>query len=79
MSTDSNKYKFQKLTPTVNADIKVYREALDFVFDKANGLRNVATQVHTVLGKVALLRHTRERKTIINSYISRLPILKNGM
>lgn len=63
MSTDSNNYKFQKLTPTGNADIKVYREALDFVFDKLNGLRNIAITGPYSAGKSSVIETYKKEKS----------------
>ena len=39
----TKRYAFQKLTPTENADLTVYEDALDFVFEKQNNdIRNIA-------------------------------------
>ena len=57
-----NKSKFQKLTPTRNADIGIYSEALDFVF-KDKDLRNVAISGAYSAGK----------SSVIESYKANLP------
>ncbi|WP_460323258.1 YobI family P-loop NTPase [Paenibacillus sp. YSY-4.3] len=49
-----NSYKFQKLTPIKNADLKIYGEALDFVFQE-EGLRNVAITGPYGAGKSSVL------------------------
>ncbi|WP_338533669.1 hypothetical protein RBB83_13305 [Paenibacillus peoriae] len=46
----------------MNADIKVYREALDFVFDKANGLRNVAITGSYSAGKSSVIETYKREK-----------------
>ena len=39
----TKRYAFQKLTPTENADLTAYEDALDFVFEKQNNdVRNIA-------------------------------------
>lgn len=48
------KYKFQKLTPTSNVDITVYREAIDFAFDNAD-IKNVAISGAYSAGKSSLI------------------------
>lgn len=71
MNTGSNKYKFQTLTPTGNADISGYREALDFVFDKPNGLRNIAVTGAYSAGKSSIIEtYKRENSTLRFLHIS---------
>jgi len=49
-----NKPKFQKLTPIDNADIGIYSDALDYVFEN-NDLRNVAISGAYSAGKSSVL------------------------
>lgn len=49
-----NKYFFQKLTPVNNADISVYEEAIDFVFDNLD-VKNVAISGAYSAGKSSIL------------------------
>jgi hypothetical protein len=41
METKLKKYNFQKLTPVKNVELKIYKDALDFVFQE-DDLKNVA-------------------------------------
>ena len=41
MVMDPNKYNFQKLTPIKNTELKIYKDAIDFVFHEVE-LKNVA-------------------------------------
>lgn len=50
----TKKYYFQKLTPVSNADISVYEEAIDFVFDNLD-VRNVAISGAYSAGKSSIL------------------------
>jgi len=47
-------YSFQKLTPVSDADISVYREAIDFVFDNLD-VKNVAISGAYSAGKSSIL------------------------
>ena len=51
------KYSFQKLTPVSNADISVYEEAIDFIFDNVNNsdVKNVAISGAYSAGKSSIL------------------------
>ena len=49
-----NNYKFQKLTPLKNADISVYEDAIDFVFDNPD-VKNVAISGAYGSGKSSVL------------------------
>ena len=49
-----NKFKFQKLTPIDNADIEVYKEALDFIFDNED-IKNIAISGPYGAGKSSIL------------------------
>lgn len=49
-----NNFNFQKLTPTKSADLKIYREALDFVF-KEDELKNIAITGSYSAGKSSVL------------------------
>lgn len=48
------KYIFQKLTPVSNADISVYEEAIDFIFDNTD-VKNVAISGAYSAGKSSIL------------------------
>ena len=50
----NKKYYFQKLTPVSNADISVYEEAIDFVFDNVD-VKNVAISGAYSAGKSSIL------------------------
>ena len=58
---NSGKYIFEKLTPANNTDIKVYEDALDFVF-KENDVRNIAISGAYGAGKSSLLTSYEEKK-----------------
>lgn len=49
-----NKFKFQKLTPIDDADIEVYKEALDFIFDNED-IKNIAISGPYGAGKSSIL------------------------
>ena len=49
-----NKFKFQKLTPIDDADIEVYKEALDFIFDSED-IKNIAISGPYGAGKSSIL------------------------
>ena len=49
-----NKYNFEKLTPIDNADIGIYNDALDFVFEN-NDLKNIALSGAYSAGKSSVL------------------------
>lgn len=55
-----NKYNFQKLTPINNSDIKVYEDAIDFVFDN-NDIKNVAITGAYSSGKSSVLESYKLR------------------
>ena len=57
----SGKQKFQKLTPMNNAQIGVYKEALDYVFDN-DELRNVAISGPYGSGKSTVLESYKSEK-----------------
>jgi len=48
------KYSFQKLTPMRNADISIYEEAIDFVFDNSD-VKTVAISGTYSAGKNSIL------------------------
>ncbi len=56
----TKKYSFQKLTPVSNADISVYEEAIDFVFDNAD-VKNVAISGPYSAGKSSILESYKIR------------------
>ena len=47
-------YNFEKLTPNKEADISVYEEAIDFVFDNAD-VTNIAISGSNVAGKCSVI------------------------
>ena len=49
-----NKYNFQKLTPIDSADLKIYQDAIDYVFDNSD-IRNVAISGAYGAGKSSTL------------------------
>lgn len=49
-----NKYNFQKLTPINNAELKIYDDALNFVFDN-NDIKNVAITGPYSAGKSSII------------------------
>ena len=57
-------YNFEKLTPDKDADISVYEEAIEFVFDNSD-VTNIATQVSQFTFKrsgelvIDLIRHCK--------------------
>lgn len=51
---NSGKYQFQKLTPTTEAEIEVYEDALDFVFENPD-IHNVAVSGAYGAGKSSLI------------------------
>lgn len=57
-----SKPKFQKLTPIRDADIGIYREALDFVFESDN-LRNIAVSGAYSAGKSSVLESYKATHT----------------
>lgn len=54
------KYLFQKLTPVHNADISVYEEAIDFVFDNTD-VTNIAISGAYSAGKSSILESYKEQ------------------
>ncbi|RCX19731.1 hypothetical protein DFP94_104185 [Fontibacillus phaseoli] len=50
----SNKYNFQKLTPIKNADLEIYEDALNFIFDE-DDIKNVALTGPYSAGKSSVL------------------------
>ena len=55
-------YHFQKLTPINNADISVYEEAIDFVFDNSD-IKNVAISGPYSAGKSSVLESYKAKHT----------------
>ena len=51
---DGNKHNFQKLTPINTANIEIYEDAIDFVFNN-NDLKNVALSGAYSAGKSSVL------------------------
>lgn len=56
----NKKYSFQKLTPVSNADISIYEDAIDFVFDNAD-VKNVAISGAYSSGKSSILESYKEK------------------
>lgn len=62
ISSDVQRYAFQKLTPFANADLTIYEDALGFVFDDKNkDVQNVAVTGIYSSGKSSVI-NTYERK-----------------
>ena len=59
---DENKYFFQKLTPISCADISVYEQAIDFVFENKD-VKNVAISGAYSAGKSSVLETYKVKKT----------------
>lgn len=55
-----NKYQFEKLTPTDGAELKVYEEAIDYVF-KNSDIKNVAISGAYSAGKSSLLASYKKK------------------
>src|SRR5699024_6645550 len=62
METKTNRYNFQKLTPTNDIDLKVYREALDFVFQEED-VKNIAITGAYSAGKSSVLDTYKDNRT----------------
>ncbi|MGG6313114.1 hypothetical protein [Paenibacillus macerans] len=63
-----NKFNFQKLTPTQNADLNIYEDALDFIF-KQDDLKNIAITGPYSAGKSSILetyKNKRSDKRLLN-------------
>lgn len=58
----TNEYHFQKLTPINNADISVYEEAIDFVFENTD-VKNVAISGPYSAGKSSILESYKAKHT----------------
>lgn len=57
---EGNTYKFQKLTPIDDADLTLYKQALDFVFDNSD-IRNVAISGAYGAGKSSVLKSYKKQ------------------
>ncbi|MGC6589677.1 hypothetical protein ACPV3A_32675 [Paenibacillus sp. Dod16] len=63
-----NKYNFQKLTPVKNVDMKIYEEALDFVFTE-DDLKNIAITGAYSAGKSSIIetyKDSNPNKSFLN-------------
>ena len=60
-----NKYKFQKLTPINNIDLKIYGDALNFVFSN-NDIKNIAISGAYGSGKSSVIETYKEEHPEIN-------------
>jgi len=60
MSENENTYKFQKLTPVDNVDIKIYEDAIDYIFDNPD-IRNVAVSGAYSAGKSSVLASYKKK------------------
>ncbi len=59
-----NKFKFQKLTPINDADIRIYEETLDFVFNN-NDIKNIAISGPYGAGKSSILETYKKKNNDI--------------
>lgn len=57
-----NKYKFEKLTPMRDADISVYKEAFDFIFENED-IKNIAVSGSYSAGKSSILESYKAKHT----------------
>lgn len=57
-----NKYKFEKLTPMRDADISVYKEAFDFIFENED-IKNIAISGAYSAGKSSILESYKAKHT----------------
>lgn len=57
---EQRKYFFQKLTPVKDADISVYEEAIDYVFENTD-ITNVAISGAYSAGKSSVLESYKEK------------------
>lgn len=55
-----NKYKFQKLTPVSNIDLKLYEDAINYIFDNPD-IRNVAISGAYGAGKSSVLASYKKK------------------
>jgi hypothetical protein len=55
-----NKYKFQKLTPDSDVDLKLYEDAIDYIFDNPD-VRNVAISGAYGAGKSSVIASYRKK------------------
>ncbi|MBB6513326.1 hypothetical protein GGQ92_002133 [Gracilibacillus halotolerans] len=62
MEDGKNKYKFQKLTPDSNVDLKHYEDAIDYIFDNPD-VRNVAISGAYGAGKSSVIASYRKRRS----------------
>lgn len=60
-------YKFQKLTPNQNVDLKVYKEALDFAFNDPD-IKNIAISGSYSAGKSSIIE-TYEKKHLKKKFL----------
>ena len=58
----NNKFNFQKLTPVNNADISVYKDAIDFIFENAD-VKNIAFSGAYSAGKSSILESYKASHT----------------
>lgn len=59
---EENQTSFQKLTPTKHADIKIYNEALDFVFENED-ITNIGITGAYSAGKSSIIESYKDKKT----------------
>lgn len=57
-------YNFEKLTPDKDADISVYEEAIEFVFDNSD-VTNIAISGAYGAGKSSVIESYEKKNTII--------------
>lgn len=62
MEAGGNKYNFQKLTPNSSVDLKLYEDAIDYIFDNPD-VRNVAISGAYGAGKSSLIASYRKKRS----------------
>ena len=62
MGEEKNKYKFQKLTPVSDVDLKLYENALDYIFNN-HDVRNVAISGAYGAGKSSVIASYRKKRS----------------
>ncbi|MBS4203671.1 hypothetical protein [Lederbergia citrea] len=61
MEEGNNKYKFQKLTPDTDVDLKLYEDAIDYIFDNPD-VRNVAISGAYGAGKSSVIASYKKKQ-----------------
>lgn len=55
-----NRYRFERLTPTDNVDLRIYEDAIDYIFDNSD-IRNVAISGAYSAGKSSVLASYKKK------------------